>query len=65
MSHVKTRVITWSGTDSVLLNAVFLTKPVYDEAELGAKIKMTCDYAKKRNRICPPHKAQGESNKTL
>ncbi len=42
-------VITWSGTDNALLNAVFLTKPVYDEAELEAKIKVACDYAKKRN----------------
>lgn len=41
--------IIWSGIDSVLLNTVFLTKPVYDEAELEAKIKVACDYAKKRN----------------
>jgi len=33
----------------LLFNAVFLTKPVYDEAELEAKIKVACDYAKKRN----------------
>jgi len=32
-------VITWSGTDSVMLNAVFLTKPVYDEVELETRIK--------------------------
>jgi len=42
-------VITWSGTDSVMLNAVFLTKPVYDGAELEAKIKVACDRAKKRS----------------
>ncbi len=42
-------IITWSGTDNVFINAVFLTKPVRDEAELEAKIKVACDYAKKRN----------------
>jgi len=41
--------ITWSGTDNVLLNAVFLSNPVQNEAELAAKIKVACDYAKKRN----------------
>ncbi|HEY9623951.1 MAG TPA: GNAT family N-acetyltransferase [Crinalium sp.] len=41
--------ITWSGINSVLLNAIFLTKPIYDEAELEAKIKVACDSAKKRN----------------
>ena len=42
-------VITWSGTDNFFINAVFLTKPVRDEAELETKIKVACDYAKKRN----------------
>jgi ribosomal protein S18 acetylase RimI-like enzyme len=42
-------IITWSGTDNVFINSVFLTKPVYDEAELEAKIKVACDHAKKRN----------------
>ncbi|MEW5858149.1 MAG: GNAT family N-acetyltransferase [Cyanobacteriota bacterium] len=42
-------VITWSGTDNVFINTVFLTKPVYDEAELETKIKVACDYAKKRS----------------
>jgi GNAT superfamily N-acetyltransferase len=42
-------VVTWSGTDNVFINAIFLAKPVYDEAELEAKIKVACDYAKKRN----------------
>jgi len=42
-------VITWSGTENFFINAVFLTKPVRDEAELEAKIKVACDYAKKRN----------------
>ncbi|MBD2002063.1 MULTISPECIES: GNAT family N-acetyltransferase [Cyanophyceae] len=42
-------VITWSGTDNFFINAVFLAKSVYDEAELEAKIKVACDYAKKRN----------------
>lgn len=32
-----------------MLNAVFLTQPVHDEAELEAKIKAACDYAKERN----------------
>jgi len=36
-------VITWSGTDSVMLNAVFLTKPVYDEVELETRIKKWLD----------------------
>ncbi|MBD2096143.1 hypothetical protein H6F90_13450 [Trichocoleus sp. FACHB-591] len=42
-------VITWSGTDNLFINAVFLTKPFRDEAELETKIKVACDYAKKRN----------------
>ncbi|MEP0873141.1 hypothetical protein NDA01_25600 [Trichocoleus desertorum AS-A10] len=42
-------VITWSGTDNFFINAVFLTIPVHDEAELETKIKVTVDYAKKRN----------------
>jgi len=42
-------VITWSGTDNLFINTVFLTKPVRDEAELETKIKVACDYAKKRN----------------
>jgi GNAT superfamily N-acetyltransferase len=42
-------VITWSGTENFFINAVFLVKPVYDEAELEAKIKVACDYAKKHN----------------
>lgn len=42
-------VITWSGTDNALLNTVFLLNPVQDETELEAKIKVACDYAKKRN----------------
>jgi ribosomal protein S18 acetylase RimI-like enzyme len=42
-------VITWSGIDNVFINTVFLTKPVYDDAELEAKIKVACDYAKKRS----------------
>ncbi|MBD1933736.1 MULTISPECIES: GNAT family N-acetyltransferase [Cyanophyceae] len=41
--------ITWSGTDNFFINSVFLTKPVLDEAELEAKIKVAYDYAKKRN----------------
>ena len=47
--EVNELVITWSGTDSVLLNVAFLTQPVYDEAELEAKIKMASDYAKQRH----------------
>lgn len=42
-------VITWSGTDNTFINTVFLTRPVYDLVELEAKIKVACDYAKKRN----------------
>lgn len=42
-------VVAWSGTDNVFINTVFLTKSVYDEAELEAKIKVACDYAKKRS----------------
>jgi hypothetical protein len=42
--------ITWSDTDNVFFNTVFLTQPVRDKAELEAKIKMACDYAKKRDR---------------
>ncbi len=42
-------VVAWSGTDNLFINTIFLTKPVYDEAELEAKIKVACDYAKKRN----------------
>ncbi len=42
-------VIAWSGTNNAFINTVFLTKPVYEEAELEAKIKVACDYAKKRN----------------
>ena len=42
-------VITWSGTENFFINAVFLAKPVRDEVELEAKIKVACDYAKKRN----------------
>ncbi len=41
--------IIWSGTDSVSRNAVFLTQPVHNEAELEAKIKMAFDYANQRN----------------
>ncbi|MBD2120419.1 hypothetical protein [Trichocoleus sp. FACHB-262] len=42
-------VITWRGTENFFINAVFLTKPVRDEAELETKIKVAVDYAKKRN----------------
>lgn len=42
-------VITWSGTDNIFINTVFLTKPIYDSVELEVKIKVACDYAKKRN----------------
>ncbi|MBD1864950.1 MULTISPECIES: hypothetical protein [Trichocoleus] len=41
-------VITWSGTDNFFINAIFLTKPVRDEAELETKIKVAVDYVKKR-----------------
>lgn len=41
--------VTWSGTGNVFVNAVFLAEPVFDEAELEAKAKAACDYAKERN----------------
>lgn len=41
--------VTWSGTGNVFVNAVFLAEPIFDEAELEAKAKAACDYAKERN----------------
>jgi ribosomal protein S18 acetylase RimI-like enzyme len=41
--------INWSNTENIIFNTVFLSKPVQDEADLEAKIKLVYDYAGKYN----------------
>jgi len=38
--------ITWSNTENILLNIIFVSKPVLNEADLETRIKAACDYAK-------------------
>ncbi|BAY50037.1 putative acetyltransferase (plasmid) [Scytonema sp. HK-05] len=41
--------IIWSNIATIFLNVVFVSKPVQDEADLEAKIKLAYDYAGKYN----------------
>lgn len=42
--------ITWSNTENILLNIIFVSKPVLNEADLETRIKAACDYAKQHGK---------------
>ncbi|MGB7444652.1 MAG: GNAT family N-acetyltransferase [Coleofasciculaceae cyanobacterium] len=43
--------ITWSNTENILLNVIFVSKPVFNEADLEARITAARDYAQQH---CKP-----------
>jgi ribosomal protein S18 acetylase RimI-like enzyme len=42
--------IAWSNTANILINAIFVSNPIQDEADLEAQIKLACDYADKHSK---------------